>query len=105
MQDQIQHAHLLLETLASLEERGATPARSKTIKTQYERVADSYAVDPLTTVKSIQSRLSDHHSLGFLQWTNRNRGENSGQCDEYGLDLGPEIVLDSSDESETERDR
>jgi Cdc6-like AAA superfamily ATPase len=32
IRDQTQHAHLLLETLASLEELGTTPARSKTIK-------------------------------------------------------------------------
>ena len=32
IRDQTQYAHLLLETLASLEQRGATPARSKTIK-------------------------------------------------------------------------
>jgi hypothetical protein len=32
IQDQTQHAHLLLETPASLEEPGSTPARPKTIK-------------------------------------------------------------------------
>lgn len=31
IRDQTQYAHLLLETLASLKHRGATPARSKTI--------------------------------------------------------------------------
>jgi len=43
--------------------------------------------------------------LGFLQRTDRNRGESGGRYDEYDLDLAPEIVLDSSDEIETERDR
>jgi len=64
IRDQIQHAHLLLETLASLEERGSTPARPKTIKTRYERAADSHAVDPLTTLKSIQNTLSELHISG-----------------------------------------
>jgi len=32
IRDQTEHAQLLFETLAYLEERGATPARSKTIK-------------------------------------------------------------------------
>jgi len=43
--DQTQHAQLLLETFAYLEERGAMPARSKTIKTRYERVAGSHTVE------------------------------------------------------------
>jgi len=105
IRDQTQHAHLLLKTLASLEQRGATPARSKTIKTWYERVTNAHAVDSRTTLKSIQKHLSDLHKLGFLQRTNRNRGESGGRYDEYDLDLAPEIVLDSSDEIETERDR
>jgi hypothetical protein len=45
------------------------------------------------------------HRLGFLQRTNRNRGESGGRYDEYSLDLDPEIALDSSDEIETERNR
>ena len=77
----------------------------KTIKTRYERVAGSHAGDPLTTLKSIQNHLSDHHMLGFLQRTNRNRGESGIRYDEYGLDLGPEIVLDSRDAIEMERER
>jgi len=105
IRDQTQHAQLLLETLAYLEERGATPARSKTIKTRYERVADPHAVDPLTTLKSIQNHLSDLHMLGFLQRTDRNRGKSGGRYDEYSLDLDPEIVRDIRDEIETERDR
>ena len=102
--DQTQHAQLLLETLAYLEERGETPARSKTIKTRYESVADSHAVDPLTTLKSIQNHLSDLHMLGFLRRTDRNRGESGGRYYEYSLDLDPEIVLDSRAEIEAERD-
>ncbi len=66
-------------------------------------MTNAHAVDPLTTLKRIH--LSDRHKLGFPQRTNRNRGENGGRYDEYGLDLAPEIVLDSSDEIETERNR
>ncbi|MFN1125639.1 hypothetical protein ABCN43_04830 [Halobacterium salinarum] len=104
IRDQTQHAQLLLETLAYLEEQNETPARSKTIKTRYETVADSHAVDPLTTLKSIQNHLSDLHMLGFLQRTNRNRGESGGRYYEYSLDLDPDVVLDIRREIETERD-
>ena len=105
IRDQTQHAQLLLETLAYLEDRGETPARSKTIKTRYESVADSHAVDPLTTLKSIQNHLSDLHMLGFLHRTDRNRGESGGRYYEYGLDLDSDIVLDIRGEIEAERDR
>ncbi|WP_241659156.1 Cdc6/Cdc18 family protein [Halorubrum salsamenti] len=105
IRDQTQYAQLLIEPPASLEERGATPARSKTIKTRYERGANAHAVDSRTTLKSIQNHLSELHRLGFLQRTNRNRGESGGRYDEYGLDLDPEIVLAIRDEIETERDR
>jgi len=101
IRDQTQHAQLLLETLAYLEERGATPARSKTIKTRYERVADPHAVDPLTTLKSIQNHLSDLYMLGFLQRTDRNRGKSGGRYYEYSLDLDPK----SSGTSETRSKR
>ncbi|CAM3002652.1 orc1/cdc6 family replication initiation protein [Halobacterium salinarum] len=104
IRDQTQHAQLLLETLAYLEEQNETPARSKTIKTRYETVADSHAVDPLTTLKSIQNHLSDLHMLGFLQRTDRNRGESGGRYYEYSLDLDPDVVLDIRREIETERD-
>ena len=104
IRDQTQHAQLLLEALTYSEGQERTPARSKTIKTRYETVADSHAVDPLTTLKSIQNHLSDLHMLGFLRRTNRNRGESSGRYYEYSLDLDPEIVLDIRDEIEAERD-
>jgi orc1/cdc6 family replication initiation protein len=104
IRDQTQHAQLLLETLAYLEQQEETLARSKTIKTRYERVADSHAVDPLTTLKSIQNHLSDLHMLGFLHRTDRNRGESGGRYYEYGLDLDPEIVLDIRGEIEAEHD-
>ena len=52
-----------------------------------------------------QNHLSDLHRLGFLQRTDRNRGESDSRYDEDGLDLDPEIVLDSSDKIETEYDR
>jgi len=104
IRDQTQHAQLLLETLAYLEDQGETPARSKTIKARYENVADSHTVDPLTTLKSIQNHLSDLHMLGFLRRTDRNQGESGGRYYEYSLDLDPEIVLDIRSEIEAERD-
>jgi len=103
IRDQTQHAQLLLETLAYLEGQEETPARSKTIKTRYETIADSHAVDPLTTLKSIQNHLSDLHMLGFLRRIDRNRGESGGRYYEYSLDLDPEIVRDIRGEIESER--
>jgi cell division control protein 6 len=94
IRDQTQHAQLLLETLAYLEQQSETPARSKTIKAQYEDVADSYAVGPLTTLKSIQTHLSDLHMLGFLQRTDQNHGESGGRYYEYSLDLDPDTILE-----------
>jgi len=104
IRDQTQHAQLLLETLAHLENRDETPARSKTIKTRYVSIADSHIVDPLTTLKSIQNHLSDLHMLGFLRRIDRNRGESGGRYYEYSLDLDPEIVLDIRSEIEAERE-
>lgn len=104
IRDQTQHAQLLLETLAYFEEREETPARSKTIKTRYESVANSHAVEPLTTLKSIQNHLSDLHMLGFLRRSDRNHGESGGRYYEYGLDLDPKVVLDIRGEIEAERD-
>jgi len=104
IRDQTQHAQLLLETLAYLEAHGQTPARSKSIKTQYESVVESHSVEPLTTLKSIQNHLSDLHMLGFLHRSNRNRGESGGRYYEYSLDLDPEIVLEIRREIEAERD-
>jgi Cdc6-like AAA superfamily ATPase len=94
IRDQTQHAQLLLETLAHIEQHGGAPARSKAIKTRYEDVADSHAVNPLTTLKSIQNHLSDLYMLGFLRRTDQNHGEGGGRYYEYSLDLDPEIVLD-----------
>jgi len=105
IRDQTQHAQLLLGTLAYLDERGETPARSKTVKTWYESVADSHAVDPLTTLKSIQNHLSDLHRLGFYKRTDRNRGESGGRYYEYSPDLDADVVLTVRDEIETERTR
>jgi orc1/cdc6 family replication initiation protein len=103
IRDQTQHAQLLLETLAYIEQQGNTPARSKAIKTRYESIADSHAVDPLTTLKSIQNHLSDLHMLGFLQRSGQNHGEGGGRYYEYRLDLDPEIVLEIRQEIEEER--
>ena len=73
---------------------GKSPVRSRAIKDRYESVAESHAVDPLTTLKSIQNHLSDLHMLGFLQRRDRNHGEGGGRYYEYQLDLDPEIVIE-----------
>lgn len=95
IRDQTDHAQYILETIAHLEEGGKTPVRSKKIQENYEQVADSWATDPLTTLKSIQDHLSDLHMLGFLQRHERNKGLSGGQYFEYELDLDPAIVIDT----------
>nr|WP_275040350.1 hypothetical protein [Natronococcus jeotgali] len=81
--------------MAKLDQRGEVPARSKTIQTGYEQVADAYGTSPLTTLKSIQDHLSDLYMLGFLVRHERNKGLSGGQYYEYELDLDPMIVLET----------
>lgn len=95
IRDQTLHGQYILETIAYLEERGQTPARSKAIYDLYQDVAAACGDDPLTTLKSIQDHLSDLHMLGFLQRFERNEGLNGGQYYEYELDLDAEIVIET----------
>lgn len=67
IRDQTDHAQYILEMIARLEDSGETPVRSKTIQENYERVAELWAADPLTTLKSVQDHLSDLYMLGFLR--------------------------------------
>ncbi|MFC7114659.1 orc1/cdc6 family replication initiation protein [Natronoarchaeum sp. GCM10025703] len=95
IRDQTIHGQYILETIAYLEEKGKTPARSKEIYDVYQDVAAACGADPLTTLKSIQDHLSDLHMLGFLQRFERNQGLSGGQYYEYELDLDPEIVIET----------
>jgi len=93
IRDQTEHAQYILEAIATLQTGGEVPARSKEIQQTYERVAESHAASPLSTLKSIQDHLSDLHMLGFLRRHEQNKGLSGGQYYEYELDLDPEIVL------------
>ena len=98
IRDQTEHAQYILEATANLQTNGEVPARSKEIQRTYERVADSHAASPLSTLKSIQDHLSDLHMLGFLRRYEQNKGLSGGQYYEYELDLDPEIVLETRTE-------
>lgn len=100
IRDQTDHAQYILETIAHLEEGGETPVRSKKIQENYEQIADSWATDPLTSLKSIQDHLSDLHMLGFLRRHERNQGLSGGQYFEYELDLDPTIVIETREKIE-----
>ncbi|MDJ1434796.1 orc1/cdc6 family replication initiation protein [Halostagnicola sp. A-GB9-2] len=100
IQDQTDHAQYILETMAYLEKDYETPARSKTIKTNYETVAESWGAEPLSTLKSIQKHLSDLQMLGFLNRRAENKGRKGGHYYEYQLDLDAEIILETRDELE-----
>jgi orc1/cdc6 family replication initiation protein len=100
IQDQTEHAQYVLETIATLEQDGETPVRSKTIKGTYETIADAYGATPLTTLKSIQDHLSDLHMLGFLIRHERNQGVSGGKYYEYELDIDPSILLDAREDIE-----
>lgn len=95
IRDQTEHAQYILEAIARLAETDDLPARSKTIQSRYEAVADGHGATPLTTLKSVQDHLADLQMLGFLIRHDRNRGRNGGQYFEYELDLDPAIVLDT----------
>jgi len=101
IRDQTTHAQLVLETLAHLEDDGETPARAKEIYELYQTVAESWAHDPLTTVRSVHSHLSDLQMLGFLKRYERNEGLSGGQYYEFELDdLDPELVFETRDDIE-----
>lgn len=102
IRDQTQHAQLILETIAHLEQHDKTPVRSKAIQKHYETIAEAWGVDPLTSLKSIQDHLSDLHMLGFLHKNERNKGLNGGQYYEHELDLDPAIVLETRNEMKAE---
>lgn len=101
IRDQTTHAQLVLETLAHLEDDGETPARAKEIYELYQTVAESWAHDPLTTVRSVHSHLSDLQMLGFLKRYERNEGLSGGQYYEFELDdLDPELVFETREDIE-----
>ncbi|EMA42539.1 cell division control protein 6-like protein [Halococcus morrhuae DSM 1307] len=100
IRDQTDHSQYVLETIARLEKRDDTPARSKEIRETYEQVAESWATTPLTSLKSIQDHLADLHMLGFLQRDKRNQGRSGGQYFEYQLDLDPELVIETREKIE-----
>ena len=85
-----------------MERAGELPARSKAIQQRYEQVARSHATDPLTTLKSIQTHLSDLTMLGFLLRTERNEGLSGGYYYEYELDLEGAVVLKTREQIESE---
>jgi orc1/cdc6 family replication initiation protein len=105
IRDQTTHAQLVLESIALLEENGKTPARSKEIQALYENVATRWEIDPLTTLKSIQSHLSDLEMLGFLQHTERNEGLRGGYYHVYELDLDPTVVIETRKQIESSSER
>lgn len=100
IRDQTDHAQYILEAIARLAQQGETPVRSKQIQERYEGVADSWAAEPLTTLKSVQDHLSDLYMLGFLQRYERNQGLSGGQYFEYELDLDPAIVVETRQQIE-----
>lgn len=93
IQDQTEHAQYILQATAILAVDGKTPARSKEIQHFYEHIVDSYGLEPLTSLKSVQDHLSDLHMLGFLIRHERNEGQSGGAYYEYELDLDPETVI------------
>jgi orc1/cdc6 family replication initiation protein len=103
IRDQTEHAQYILQAVAILETDNKTPARSKTIQSMYEAVAERCGATPLTTLKSIQDHLSELHMLGFLQRFERNEGRGGGQYHEHALDLDPEVVIEIRKQIEAER--
>lgn len=101
LRDQTMHGQLILESLARLEADGNIPARSKKIQAVYERVAQNWSHDPLTTLKSIQNHLADLTMLGFLERTEQNEGRAGGVHYQYELALDPDLVIETRESIET----
>jgi len=101
LRDQTMHGQLILEALATLEINGRSPARSKAVQREYERISTKRGRDPLTTLKSIQNHLSDLTMLGFLDRTEQNDGRAGGARYQYELALDPHIVLEMRDAIES----
>lgn len=103
IRQQTLHAQLILETLAYLEREQRTPARSKVIQRYYEDIAEEWAEEPLSSLKSIQRHLSDLKMLGFLVHEKHNDGSNGGSYHEYELDLEPDVVIETRQDIGEER--
>ncbi|ELZ33612.1 cell division control protein 6-like protein [Halorubrum distributum JCM 10247] len=95
IRDQTEYVSCLLEAIATRQTSGEVPARSTGIQRTSERVAESHAVSPLSTLKRIQDHLSNLHMLGFLRCHEQNKGLSGGQYDKYELNLDPAIVLET----------
>jgi orc1/cdc6 family replication initiation protein len=102
IREQTDHAQLILEAVAHLDNRDETPAKSKRIKSAYEDVASNRGADSLSTLKSVQNHLSDLQMLGFLSRSEHNDGLSGGSYYTYSLKLVPEEVLHIRDRIEAE---
>lgn len=101
IRDQTTHAQLVLETIALLEQKNATPARTNDIYETYRTVSESWAHEPLSSVRGIYNHLTDLNMLGFLRRYERNEGRSGGQYYEFDLDhLDPDLVLEAREEIE-----
>ncbi|SEP32353.1 orc1/cdc6 family replication initiation protein [Halogranum amylolyticum] len=88
------HGQYVLSTVISLDLKGETPCRSKTVFETYKQVLEKTDRKPLTTLKSIQNHLNELQMLGFLHRTKKNEGLNGGVYAEYECTVDPEQLLD-----------
>ncbi|WP_330631570.1 orc1/cdc6 family replication initiation protein [Halocatena halophila] len=102
IQDQTPHGQLILEAIARLEANEKTPVRSKTIQSTYERVANRWQTEPLSSLRSVQDHLSELKMLGFLSRTERNDGRAGGAYYEYELAMDANAVFTARKEIEHE---
>ncbi|MFC6799884.1 Cdc6/Cdc18 family protein [Haladaptatus sp. DYSN1] len=103
IQDQTIHTQYVLEAVARLDVIEDLPARSKTIQSTYEDVANHWGDSPLQSLKSVQNHLSELSMLGFLTMNDRNSGRSGGRFYEYDLDFDAETVFEVRQELEQKR--
>jgi cell division control protein 6 len=96
--DQPTHTRLVLETVARLEDRQETPARSKEIMRRYRVVATDRGEEPLTTLEGMRNHLSDLVMLGFLDRTEKNEGRAGGRNHLYTLNMDAAVVFEVCDD-------
>ncbi len=100
IRDQTMHAQLVLETIAKLDTKKQTPARTKKIYKNYKILTLDLGYEPLSSMRSVQNHLSDLTMLGFLIRTEQNEGRNGGYYHRYALDLDAESVIEARNKIE-----
>jgi cell division control protein 6 len=84
-------SHIVLYTIAMLEQMGETPARRPRIYDVYTTICDRIDADKKTQ-RTVLDRLGQLSLKGFLHVSEVNQGREGGKHHRYGLDVNSEMV-------------